>query len=1327
MKDSSVGPVGLLNPTRQRRLLEGLEDRFRSSVAEHQSLIERHAKESESEETTLGSQRAVKTDACRHMRRGMLLEWDEQEEKLTSQYEAFAIKNRQELNRLGAVYRKKASVWKDAIERKVKARCTAIHHQYNERKDKPGIHRDKEIEQIDQSLNRIYGDVEWARALTLRRLDQLPEVPPPETPEDNQRLPAPQDVREALEAIDTLTRRCKQTVTQMQTGAASKIVDSFYLPAGVGVFIVIWALAVLMMKFDPPWIPMAAGVPIAGVIGFTIFLLLMMPLKRMTRQLHPVVERIAEAAEEAAEAGRKIAARTAKEAEVELLNQRDAHLETAARWRTEQLTLLEQTINTEREQAKQKLLAALSNANNEYKTAWNRVSETMLAKADSLANRISTDLADTEQTLTQQRLAAAERRDAERTRLVERLENGVERGLRRISESTKRVRSRFPDWQAVVDGDCPSDATTDFIPVGQLKVDRRLRHVLDASASQNGSPTPSHQSSSVSAELVGNPVTGNPVSGNPMTGNTMTLADISVPESMPVVLHRRLHCGLLISAKSADFGQAIDVAHQVLWRVLTGAAAGRAKLTLIDPVGRGQNFTSFMALTDHDPSLVGHRVWASETQITERLGEIAQHVEDVLQSSLRDRFQRIEDYNELAGSMAEPYRVIAAIGFPEGLTRDGYKHLQALLESGLRCGIFCVIVCDKSKPWPAETPLPKTDKLLRIDLNDDGEWRVVQDGLDDLPFEPDPSPPMKLRPALVEQVGKAALAASRVEIPLADILKDSQAAGGSTADRIKIPIGSQGANRHLPLDLGEGVRQHVLIAGKTGSGKSTLLHAIITSGAYRYTPDELQYYLLDFKKGVEFKPYADASFPHARVIGIESEREFGRSVLQRLDEELQQRGEKFRAAGVQELGEYRKKSGQTMPRIMLVVDEFQELFVRDDRLAGDCAMLLDRLVRQGRSFGMHVILSSQSLAGAYSLPRATLGQMAVRIAMQCSEADAALILADDNTAARLISRPGEAIYNDAGGLIEGNQPFQVAWLSNTAHGEMLQSIATRDQGYVQSLPPAVVFEGNRPCRWTPLLANQVVSSPEDKSLYGLLGEAVEIGPPVAVKLTRDTGRNLLVMAPADSRGAVIATCVASFCKSDPRTEVIYFDGARVDDGESVGPWLGESGIPSKIIKLRDVENEMVRVHGIVKERMKEEGDFPPIVLVLDPLERFRDLRQDESFNFSLDAAASSLSGATALQECLRDGPAVNVFTIVISGSAETLSRWLPRASQHDLELRVLGRMNASDSALLIDTPMASELSAATMLLYDDTDGRICKFRQCDLPNATDVKAWLTPS
>ena len=179
--------------------------------------------------------------------------------------------------------------------------------------------------------------------------------------------------------------------------------------------------------------------------------------------------------------------------------------------------------------------------------------------------------------------------------------------------------------------------------------------------------------------------------------------------------------------------------------------------------------------------------------------------------------------------------------------------------------------------------LPNSNKLLQLTIDDKGKWAIDSDDLRGLPFEPWPSPPASIRSELVEQVGTAVVAASKVEIPLKNVLDRETEGAGSTDQGISIAVGSQGANRSLSLDLGEGVRQHVLIAGKTGSGKSTLLHSIITSGAFHYRPDQLHFYLLDFKKGVEFKPYADNGLPHARVIGIESEREFGRSVLQRLD------------------------------------------------------------------------------------------------------------------------------------------------------------------------------------------------------------------------------------------------------------------------------------------------------------------------------------------------------------------------------------------------------------------------------------------------------------
>ena len=1303
MKDASVSPAGLFDPRRQKRLLEGIADRFRSCLDQQKSLRSQHAIERDREEEQFSHERAEVTNRCRAQRREMLEAWDNAEEDLTSGYESTAIQNRKELNRLAALFRKKAAEETKNVERKVEARRQAVLQQYETHKNQPGLQNRKQIKTIDDSLTTIHAHLEQARELAIQRLSRIPEVTSEDR--DDDLVSQPESVDETIRAIEKMTADCRAAVEEMQAGAGSKK-TALWLFGGVGLLIAAWlGIAWLAFPYDPPapmW-QMLAGTVVLIVIGFVTHTVLQWPVNKLTRRLHPRVEQIASAAETCAARGRKLSTVAAKEMAAELVQRRDSHLAAADRWQQEQLEEMEARLRQEQQQVHQNLLAGLAEADRRYVTEFETVGTEMRRRAETLAAQITQDLAETDRALQEKRETGATQRHEQLQYLATRLKDGASRSLARILNTETNVRKRFPEWDQVLAGSQPDDRNLDYLPLGWLQVDASLRSVLESGTQTE--PEDAEQNGHSPRDLAD------------------LLADAKIPDSLPVVLHRRLHSGVVIQAPPAQVDQAIELAHQILWRLMSGAAPSRAKLTLIDPLGRGQHFTSFMAFADHDPTLVGHRVWTTDSKIDARLGELAHHMEDVLQSSLRDRFERIEDYNEVAGSMAEPYRAVAAVGLPEGLTRDGYKHLRALVESGLRCGVFTVLVCDSTKSWPSDMPLPATERLLHLSIDDSGKWQLDSDGLEGLPFQPAQSPPLAMRNQLVEQIGQAAVAASRVEIPLGTILAKVEEAKGSTDDGIEIAIGSQGANRSLSLELGEGVRQHVLIAGKTGSGKSTLLHSIISSAAYRYRPDQMQFYLLDFKKGVEFKPYAESGLPHARVIGIESEREFGRSVLQRLDEELQQRGERFRAHNVQELSHFRDFSGEQMPRIMLVIDEFQELFVRDDRLAGDCAMLLDRLVRQGRSFGMHVILSSQSLAGAYSLPRATLGQMAVRIAMHCSESDAALILSDDNTAARLISRPGEAIYNDAGGLIEGNQPFQVAWLSSSKHQEMLTSISERDRASVSDLAPPVIFEGNRPCRWSPGLAAAAIAG-EGSAIKGLLGESVEIGPPLALELSPNTGRNVLIITPPESRGAVLGAALSGLAKSDPRLEVVYLDGNRPDDAPTLAPWLNDSGIPARCLRPRDGETEIARLAQLIKERGDEATDVAPIVAVIDPLERFRDFRQDESFNFSLDAAASGTNAATMLQEVLRDGPSANVHLFVVCGSAETLSRWLPRGSQHDLELCILGRMNAQDSSKLIDTPMAADLSAATMLLYDDSDGRIAKFRQCDLPDAAEVRDWL---
>lgn len=1363
MKDTAVSPVLLLDPARQRRLIDGLVSRVAASRSEHERLMLNQNAQHEDIQRTLADQLASVKQNCLQDRQSTLRQWDLAQEQAIRAYESATIKTRDGLRRINAKYRKARAEQEELITGKVEKRKIAIETQYKSRKDQPKKLKAVEYQQIDEAVSGSNADLEWARQLTMRRLNRLLDIAHPANVFEEYQEQSPEKVRDSIDLILRLNRKLKSATEEMQTGFASKVVDSFYLPGFVAVFILVWSITVLMTNPENRILWLIGSVPAAGMAGFTIYAILLFPLRRMTRRLHPLTERIRHAAETSAKIGKQLSSKICKDSENELISRRKTHISEAERWQTEQMASLHKKLQTAQATEQSNLEQQLARIDEQFRTGFAELQSTMRQRADQVATNINQTLTQTDSEAGRTLQESLQQHQHTLESLSRRLNVGLKRGMNRIAASNDLVHYRFPPWQDILTSPPPPHASIDFLPLGQIRLGNRLKNQFDDALGYK------HQDDA------------------PEEANI--LSSITVPDTMPLAIHRRRHSGVVIEAPTEKLDEAIDIAHQVLWRLLSSAMPGRAKVTLIDANSRGQHFAQFMALADHDPLLIHHRVWTTADKISQRLAELTHHVENVLQASLRDRFERIEDYNEVAGSLAEPYHAIAAVGFPEGLSRESYMHLQSLIQSGARCGVFVVLVIEQGRVWPPELPKIDSEKLVKIvydkssSLSEkigyseteqlgNSHWVCKSNGLEDLEFWPAPPPPQAVREPLIRRIGKASIESARVVVELESLLPGEQVPAadetGSTDAGIAITIGSQGAGRTRSLLLGEGVRQHVLIAGKTGSGKSTLLHSIITAGAAQYTPDQLQFYLLDFKKGVEFKVYADTGLPHARVIGIESEREFGRSVLQRLDQELTTRGEAFRDASVQELGEFRSRRPDTiMPRIVLVVDEFQELFTRDDTLAADCTGLLDRLVRQGRSFGIHVVLSSQSLAGTNSLPRATLGQMAVRIAMQCSESDAALILADDNTAARLLSRPGEAIYNDASGLLEGNHPFQVAWLGPNEHEAMLKTVTQRDQSFAETLEAPIIFEGNRPSRFTPQLARAALAStgPSDK-VAGLLGESVELGPPTTLRFQADTGRNAMLVAPPKMRVGIVGTFIASAISHTPELSITLCDGSRADDGESVADWLRACSIDADIVRSRDAEAAIIAMSELVAARVAAEtgatvtppppksaapfagtfslDDTPPaepaeeetapspiedagqiILLVIDALDRLRDLRQNDAMDFSLEAG-SKISGSKALQAVLRDGPSVGVYVLMTLPSAEVLSRWLPRQSQHDLELRLIGPINASDSSLLIDSPAASELSPATMILYDDADGRTIKFRICDAP-AKEVVAELLQS
>jgi len=891
--------------------------------------------------------------------------------------------------------------------------------------------------------------------------------------------------------------------------------------------------------------------------------------------------------------------------------------------------------------------------------------------------------------------------------LATRWKQGLARFEEVLGEMNAYCDERFPAWETLIADETFQQTATTAKPGIDLAALRFGRYTFDPAALPGGVPNSE---------------------------------EFKLPPSaceFPAVISYPQVPSLLLEAEGDGRDVAASTLRNVMLRMLTSLPPGKVRFTVIDPVGLGQNFSAFMHLADYDERLVASRIWTESQHITQRLSDLTEHMEKVIQKYLRNEFASIQEYNQQAGEVAEPYQILVIANFPANFSEEAARRLVSIAASGSRCGVYTLISTDRKLKLPPNFDLADLEATAATLVWDEATktFRWKEPELHPLPLVMEQPPDDEHLTNMIRTIGAQAKANARVEVPFGSALP-ALADWWSRDSRteIEVPLGRAGAKKMQSMRLGKGTSQHVLIAGKTGSGKSTLLNALITNLAIHYSPDELQFYLIDFKKGVEFKAYAAQRLPHARVIAIESEREFGMSVLERLDQELRHRGDLFRKHTVQDLKGYRNANPEAvMPRILLVIDEFQEFFTSDDKISHNASLLLDRLVRQGRAFGIHVLLGSQTLAGAYSLARSTIGQMAVRIALQCSESDAHLILSEDNSAARLLNRPGEAIYNDANGLLEGNHPFQVVWLSDhEREGYLKQLRELADQKNI-SAGSLTVFEGNEaadPRENRQLMQLLQTGSTKETAANprAWLGAAVAIKDPTDITFRRQAGANLLVVGQQEELSlGVMANSVialAASLPSEPEAKepaIHILDGTRPDSPEA-GFWerlVREVKLPAKVSSVRD-SDDVIKQFATEVERRMTAGDqvAPPKFLVVYDLARFRKLKKSDDFSFNDDEGGGSVD--KQFITLLREGPAVGVHTLIWSDNCTNVTRWLDRNTLRDIEYRVLFQMSASDSSHLMDSPAASKLGPHLALFHSEEQGLAEKFRPYGLPTAE----WL---
>jgi energy-coupling factor transporter ATP-binding protein EcfA2 len=824
-------------------------------------------------------------------------------------------------------------------------------------------------------------------------------------------------------------------------------------------------------------------------------------------------------------------------------------------------------------------------------------------------------------------------------------------------------------------------------------------------------------------------------------------ASFGSSDRIPAFLSLRNNLELVHDAASRD--RALSLARSLLLRQLAAIEPGSMRFCFFDPVGLGQSVADFLGLAEYDADLIGGKVWSSQADLAARLAELTSHIELVTQKYLRTTYETIDQFNAAAGEIAEPYRYMVLCDFPTGFTDETMQRLRSILQNGLRCGVRTLLLTNTAvTPAYGANLAMVAGAAYRATI---GGSFAYQDHGYTLRMRLEEKAAPAAAASIIDVVGRRAASKteeavtfekslglfaqtarrglnSNVPAAAAGILlgDDSTWWRADSTRGLSAPIGQKGARDAAVLTFDSGNHAGTLLVGRPGSGKSTLLHALIGGLTTLYSPRELELYLIDFKEGVEFKSYAEEGLPHARMVAVESDREFGFSVLQSLEAEMSRRGELLRGTGGRHAGlqALREASGEFLPRVLLVFDEFQVLFARNDKLGIAAAGLLETIIRQGRGFGVHVLLGSQSLAGLDALGSHVPQLLPTRILLPAAEADARRVLGDGNDAGQYLMNHGEGILNSAGGAVEANERFKGALLSEADRINLLRRLRTKSNAAGFARRPTV-FEGNASL---PLDATDPAAFRSELARSGSAPVRLRAGLPMAISssvdidLRREAGANVLAVirggdsADGSSGGpayGLLMACIVSAAQSPAGIDVIDFLPADDALDEVCEPLLQRRRITLR--RRRAFAPLIDELRKEVRDRVEaDDTRLPARLAFLFGVHRARELDADVG---SLDADPEL---AEALEEVMRDGPEVGVHVWLWSDSVGGAARRLSPRMMRECTWRIAGKMSPDDSLSLLGNERAAEIRDRQLLLSNDDRGILTRAMTIGLPST----GWL---
>ncbi len=797
---------------------------------------------------------------------------------------------------------------------------------------------------------------------------------------------------------------------------------------------------------------------------------------------------------------------------------------------------------------------------------------------------------------------------------------------------------------------------------------------------------------------------------------------------LPALLSFEEINGLCFLSSSTNREQINKLIQSIVLRFVASLPLDLCRFFLYDGTGLGSNL---ITLSNLNSKITGGEIITEPQALLKALRDIQNHIPIVIQKILgyKHSGKTLIEFNSIAKEKTVPYNFLVITDYPHSFSREHFEALQMILKNCKRAGVFVIMSMDTSyvnSNTYDEIPFMNILNDMTTIYQKDERYYIKNSQYDDIyrKFK------LTLDTAflddvenILEYIKAKEVVAKKIEcVNLIDhIPANNHWWKRNSAIELSIPFGVTPNSDVVNLSITQTSGKNVAVAvGISGSGKSVFLNTIITSAAIHYSPDEIDLYLIDFS-GVEFNIYADEVLPHAKVIAPESERELGISVLREIDEEGVRRQKLFSKAGVNNITDYRKKNPtEILPRILVIIDEFQKIFENDmDSISYEAETIIHNIVKEYRKFGINLILATQTI-NSY-INKIGLGMIANRVVFEWNDDDSHCLFVG-KPPIQMISEVGDCVYNDNLGKEKNNIQTKCYNVSLDQIRPILKQLSEKATSQKVHDKELFVFRSNAKSFFSDnknISKIEKCDTPNKIRVY--LGEPIAISEDhVYIELQHNVNANILIVGGAgyDAALRIAINCVKSLLLShDDNKATFVFLNFMQDDNALFKK-------PSELYENIPFIHEFVETNEQLQylEKIKTEIERRQSSSLIKRRHIFISIYSYEfayAFRKSSDWGDMSEYGKL-MSYILEHGPLVGIFTILQVSELGSLKKSLDSPLSF-FNHRIALQMSEDDSRDFLNSSIASKLydkrrssSENRAYYYNNSNNSIVKFKPYEI-------------